>query len=145
MTGIPTFAPGSFRLPNTPHALVEDAMHPGVITCAGDTAVREVARQMSTKHVHSIVVSGAGPAGAWGVVTALDLLKAAADGSEERTAADLAATELVTVRSDEPLERAAHLMLEHDIEHLVVADAGGRPVGMLSTLDVAGVMAWGES
>lgn len=145
MTGIPTFAPGSFRLPTTPHARVEDAMHPGVITCVAETPVREVARQMSAKHVHSIVVSGAGPGGAWGVITALDLLHAAADGGEERTAADLAATELVTVRADEALERAAQLMLEHDIEHLVVADTSGRPVGMLSTIDIAGVMAWGES
>lgn len=59
---------------------------------------------------------------------------------------EIAGTELVTVRSDESLARAAQLMLEHQVEHLVVADAEtGRPCGVLSTLDIAGVMAWGEA
>lgn len=145
MTGIPTFAPGSFRMPNAAHARVEDAMHPGVITCSADTPLREVARMMATKHIHCIVVSGAGASGTWGVIAGLDLIGAAAEGIEERTAGDIAASELITVRADDPLERAAQLMMEHRVEHLVAADAAdGHPVGVLSSLDIAGVLAWGE-
>jgi CBS domain-containing protein len=35
------------------------------------------------------------------------------------------------------------LMDEHDIAHLIVADRG-RPIGVVSSLDVAGVLAWGR-
>jgi CBS domain-containing protein len=56
----------------------------------------------------------------------------------------LASTEIVTVDIDEPLERAAQLMVEHQVTHLLVV-SGARPVGILSTLDVAGCLAWGEA
>ena len=37
-------------------------------------------------------------------------------------------------------------MLANGVSHLVVTDAeAGRPIGILSTLDVAGVLAWGEA
>jgi CBS domain-containing protein len=37
------------------------------------------------------------------------------------------------------------LMREHGVSHLMVVDsARGVPVGVLSTLDVAGVVAWGR-
>ena len=36
-------------------------------------------------------------------------------------------------------------MLDHDAHHIVVVDPNTRrPVGILSTLDVAGILAWGE-
>jgi CBS domain-containing protein len=36
-------------------------------------------------------------------------------------------------------------MLTHGVSHLVVIEAESeRPVGILSTLDIAGVLAWGE-
>ena len=45
----------------------------------------------------------------------------------------------------EPLERAVELMLEHGVSHVVVADPdGGPPLGIVSSLDVAGVIAWGR-
>lgn len=44
-----------------------------------------------------------------------------------------------------PLRDAGELMLTHGVSHLVVTDAeAGGPIGLLSTLDVAGVLAWGE-
>ena len=36
-------------------------------------------------------------------------------------------------------------MAQHGVTHLVVVDPSGRPTGMLSTLDLAGVIAWGLS
>ncbi len=37
-------------------------------------------------------------------------------------------------------------MVRNRVSHLVVTDAeAGRPIGILSTLDVAGVLAWGEA
>lgn len=141
-----TTAPGSFRTPRVTHARVDDVMHPGVITCAPETPLRDVARTFASKHIHCLVVPGPAETGArptWSLVTGLDLMAAAAD--EERTAGDIA-TEPVTVSSEDRLDHAAQLMAEHKVEHLIVVGAAdGRPVGVLSSLDVAGAIAWGEA
>ena len=44
-----------------------------------------------------------------------------------------------------PLRDAAELMLSEDTSHIVAVNPEtNRPVGIVSTLDVAGVLAWGE-
>ena len=46
------------------------------------------------------------------------------------------------VTPTETLERAAQLMTEHATSHLVVVDVGLlRPVGVISTLDIAAALA----
>ena len=46
------------------------------------------------------------------------------------------------IAPDETLERAAQLMAENAVAHLVVVDPDtGHPVGVLSTLDVAAALA----
>jgi CBS domain-containing protein len=52
---------------------------------------------------------------------------------------------VVTVEAREPLERAAQLMVEHQLSHLLVLSAKAQPIGVVSTLDVAGCLAWGEA
>jgi CBS domain-containing protein len=48
----------------------------------------------------------------------------------------------VAIAPSEPLERAAQLMTKHAIAHLVVVDpVEQRPVGVLSTLDLAAALA----
>jgi CBS domain-containing protein len=45
-----------------------------------------------------------------------------------------------------PLRDAGDLMLTHGVSHLIVVDpATQRPTGVLSTLDIAGILAWGEA
>ena len=67
----------------------------------------------------------------------LDLMAALAAG-DTATAASLAATATVTVESGEPLSEAARVMSENQVAHLVVVESGSdRPVGVISTLDVA--------
>jgi CBS domain-containing protein len=132
------------------HARVEDAMRAGLISVSRETPLREVARTLATKHVHCVVVERGpklGGGGRCGLISTLDLLAAGADEAfEDRTAADLAVAEPPVVATDDDLERAAKLMSERRVEHLLVLDAAdGHPVGMLSALDVAGVMAWGEA
>lgn len=53
----------------------------------------------------------------------------------------IAATEFVTITPDATLGEAAQLMREHEVDHVVVTDGAKRPVGMLSTLDIASVLA----
>ena len=59
---------------------------------------------------------------------------------DERTANDIAGTELLTVEPDETLERAAQMMAEHEVNHVVVV-SDQRPIGVLSSLDVAASLA----
>jgi CBS domain-containing protein len=119
---------------------VEDAMHRGALTCSRETPLRDVARTMAEERIHCIVVADGGELeDLWGVISAADVVAAALAGDvHERLACEAAADPVVMVAPDEPLERAAQLMLEHGTDHLVVADpADLRPLGILSTLDVA--------
>ena len=134
----------SFFGPPFAAASVSDAMRVGVLSCPADTPLRDVARMMALNRIHAVVVSGLDDDRPWGVVSDLDLVAVAAD-LDRIAARDVASTELVTVRGDEPLARAAQVMVEHELAHLVVVAAGsGHPVGVLSTLDVAGALAWGD-
>jgi CBS domain-containing protein len=122
------------------HVRVHEAMHHGIIGLPPDTPLRAVAKVMAERHVHAIaVVDGSNGDRPIGIVSALDVVGAAANSSEE-TAGDVAATEVLTVSSRERLDHAAQLMAEHELSHLIVTDsASGHPTGVLSTLDVAAV------
>jgi nucleotide-binding universal stress UspA family protein len=121
---------------------VRDAMHTPIHSCAPDTPLPEVAAAMAERHIHAVVVDPADDVAAgWGVVSALDLVHAAASGSV-LTAGEAAVTEAVTVHADDSLRRGAQLMAEHEVTHLVVVDGrGDRPIGVLSTFDVARIYA----
>jgi CBS domain-containing protein len=127
---------------------VVDAMTEGVLTCSLDTPLREVAGLMAEQRIHCVVACDADePAGAlWGVVSDRDVVAAAsARDIDGQTAGSAAATPALTVTPAETLERAAQLLSEHAVAHLiVVAPPEGRPVGVLSTLDVARVLARGD-
>jgi CBS domain-containing protein len=125
---------------------VSSAMHPGVVTCHPGATLRDVARMMANLGIHAVVVWGDeedDSEGFWGVVSDLDLVIAAARGEVlARPAVGAARTEVVTVPSNETLLHAAHLMEQHRVTHLVVVDGErGRPIGVLSTLDVARALA----
>jgi CBS domain-containing protein len=116
-------------------------MHAGILSCTSDTPLPEVAAMMSEHRVHAVAVvdhDGGRPAA---VVSDLDVVAAAAGGAEP-SALQAAATEPLTVSAGESLHRAAQLMVEHGVAHLVVLDAAsGYPVGVLSTLDIAAAYA----
>ena len=138
-------AGSSYRTPSLRHARVSDAMRPGVITCAPDLSMRDVARMMATNHIHAVVVRGVESGRSWGVVTDRDLLTIA-PGAEDARAGACASEVLVTVAPHEPLEAARELMRAHGVSHVMVVDSGeNEPLGVVSTLDVAGIVAWGEA
>jgi CBS domain-containing protein len=137
--------PGSATAPRLGHAVVADVMHPGVVSCPRETDLVTVARTMASHHIHAVVVSGMHPGG-WGLLSDLDLVAAALPGLPPNAeAGDHASTELLAVERDEPLARAAQIMVEHQVAHLLVLGAQGAPIGIVSTLDVAGAIAWGEA
>ena len=96
---------------------------------------------MATYRIHSVVVADMPEGAPLGVISDIDI--AAAAQAPDASAATVARTEVLTVSPEDSLERAAQLMAEHDVTHLVaVQPHSGHPVGILSALDIAGVLAW---
>ena len=145
-----TDPPGSYLTPSFEHARVADAMRPRVLTCDPGTLLVAVARRMASEHVHAIVVllETVNPDGEvarrpWAVVTDHDVLRSAASAADQ-TAGDVATGEVLLAHPDEPLPDVAQRMLEHGTSHAVVVEPRtGSPVGVLSTLDIAGILGWG--
>jgi CBS domain-containing protein len=101
---------------------------------------------MASYSVHAIVVTDLDTEGesderAWGIVSSLDLTRACVADADEPTAGGIASTDVLTVSPGDPLASAARLMVDHGTEHVVVADLHGRPVGVVSTRDIASVLA----
>jgi CBS domain-containing protein len=146
-----TLAPtGSYLTPSLRHATAGDAMRPLVLSCTPETPLVTVAQRMSGEHVHALVVLSS-PLGVdgrrtpWGVLTDRDLLRHA-ERAEELTAGDVASPQLLEVLRDDALARVARQMSEHGMSHALVTDpATGRPVGVVSTLDIAGIVGWGRA
>jgi signal-transduction protein with cAMP-binding, CBS, and nucleotidyltransferase domain len=134
----------------TPHrsldeVRVDEVMHRGVITCPVETPLSTVARLLAEHRVHCVVGYGdttEDDTGVWGVVSDHDLVSlAAVENLEGHGAFEAAATEPVTVPPAAPLRRAAQLMREHGVSHVLVEEQGAdRPIGVVSTLDIAAVI-----
>ena len=126
---------------------VGDVMHPGVVSCPPETSLPAVAALMSMHGMHSVFVfdyeRDRDETDAFvGIVSDLDLVAAAWAGLETRTAGQSAVTPILTVTTEDALEHAAELMVENSLSHLCVVDPyTRRPVGVISTIDIARVVA----
>jgi len=141
---------GSYLMPSLEHATVADAMHLGILSCEPDAALTDVAMLMAMHHVHCVAVVGISheepECFVWSIISDLDLVRAGVANGSEATARSIATEPIVVVDPAMPLREAAREMLAHSVSHVVVADpVAKRPVGVLSTLDLAGVLAWGEA
>jgi CBS domain-containing protein len=129
---------------------VHEVMHPGIIDCPPQTPLSEVVSLMAEHRIHCVVVDGLARDRrhneqlVWGIVSDVELMRAVSDGHTDAQAGSVAATEIVTIYPDDDVHRAAQLMSEHECSHLVVADSDvARPVGVISSLDVARALASG--
>jgi CBS domain-containing protein len=128
-------------------ATVGDAMSRGVISVPPETPLRVVARMMATFRVHAVFVfehvdEDDEAQRLWAVVSDLDLAAATQLDLDTLTAGATAVTPLVTVAENRPIRDAAGLMAQHGIAHLAVTDARTRrPIGVISTLDIAQAVA----
>ena len=121
---------------------VSEAMHRGVVRCAPEAQAGAIARLLAAHRVHAVAVGPGDGADGTALVSDLALLTAVGEGRFEATAAELASPSRLSVRLDESVATAVRLMSEHQARHvLVVVPGSGRVVGILSTLDVADVLA----
>jgi CBS domain-containing protein len=125
---------------------VADVMTTGLITCSPETPLLGVAKLMAREGVHAIYVFDYGTEDdedveLWGLVSDLDLVAAARGDIEHLTAHDASVAPLVTTSTDDTLDHAAQLFAENDVSHLAILDPSTkRPVGVLSTLDIARIL-----
>ena len=150
MSATPPTDHGSYLMPSLEHATVADAMHPGVMTCDPGATATDVARMMAAHHIHCIAVGTfpeqSGEPLVWSIVSDIDLIRVGLQGDPDTTASKMALHPSVNVEPSTALREAARLMLEHSSSHLLVVPPGAqRPVGVISTLDIAGILAWGEA
>lgn len=142
---------GSYLMPSLARATVADAMHPGIVSCPAEAGLTDVARLMATHHVHCVAVMAISHDEGterfiWGLISDLDVLRAGIHLGPDSSARALALEPIVSVEPATPLREAGELMLKHGVSHVIVVDPDTqRPTGVLSTLDVAGVLAWGEA
>lgn len=124
------------------HARVADAMHHTLLSCPADAPLSDAASLMCSKGVHLIVAIDPVSGAAVGVLSDAALLAAILDREEDRVSlAEVVEPSFETISSDAPLLAAAERMRARGTSHLLVKDASsGKLSGVISTLDVAGVL-----
>jgi CBS domain-containing protein len=133
---------GSYRSPSVEHARVSDAMNGAIVTCSRDAGLREMGRLMASRHIHSLVISLGDPA-RWALVSDVSIAQSAID-RPDATAEDLAVP-ATGISAQATLSRAIEVMRDQRTSHLIVTDTeNGQPTGMISALDIAGIVGWGE-
>lgn len=127
---------------------VRERATPVVVVAETDTLVLRAAQLMRQHHVGAIVVventeTGSRPVG---IVTDRDLvLGVMAEGLDPAvfTVGDVMSAELATVRDDATLAAAMQLLAERCVRRLVVVDAEGRLVGILTLEDMLATVSEG--
>ena len=134
----------------TAHPNVRQVMTTELVTAREETTFKELVRLLKSHGISAIpVVNGKGEL--LGIVSETDLLVKEqhsggelpnpswlfeSDRIEGLVAADLMTYPVITIRGSESVAKAAHLMQEFGVRHLVVVGRGGRPVGMVSRTDL---------
>jgi len=130
---------------------VAELMQTDLSTVAPDAPVAEVVQAMADGHVSGLPVVD--PDGrVLGVVSATDVLQAAAEREDRKaratlfehtTARDIMTTGAVTIEPDADVREAAQRMLYGEVRRLFVEEKG-RLVGVLSQTDIAHAMGSGR-
>jgi crotonyl-CoA carboxylase/reductase len=124
---------------------VREVMHPGIMACTPTASVAEVAQVMAGCQVHCVAVVAGGENGTpfvSGVVTDVDLLRWATGGITRLPAGAVVSEPARWVAPTASVHEAAQIMADHDAGHLVVVDPSrNAPLGIISALDVARVLA----
>ena len=123
-----------------------EAMHRGVLSVPFHTPLTKVAEMMARYRMHCVVAldeRGEYQTRYWGLIPAAELVRiATTQDLEDRTAGGSMTSQVVTVEPADSVHDAAELMSDHEVDHVIVVDpVSDRPVGVISTLDVAQVLA----
>lgn len=129
---------------------VKDLMHPGVISCSEDTPIQEVAKLLTEKGIHALVVVDS-EGFAKGVISQTDLMNI--ESLEEywnywkgMAARHIMSKEIVSVDPETDIEQAIKIMAERKVHRLIVTTktcGKEKPTAILSMTDIVRHMAEG--
>lgn len=109
----------------------------GLISVTPDESLREAARVMASKGIGLLVVVDPKDSKKLvGVISERDIIRALARNEEDSKVREIMTKEVITVKDTDTLYKAAKLMKEHRIRHLVVVNEEGIPLGVLSIRDL---------
>ncbi len=117
---------------------VQDVMMSPVETAAGDDSVKLAALRMRASEVGVLPVVEQGQV--IGILTDRDItVRGTAEGKDpdRTTVRELMTPRLIACAPDDELSDAARLMVAHSVRRLLVLDAHGQLVGILSVDDLA--------
>jgi CBS domain-containing protein len=125
---------------------VADVMHHGVMTCALEMPIPQVARLMSQNDISAIpVLDAAGQLA--GIITRTDLvaLRAHEDYWREMKAEHVMIREVATITPDKTVAEASRILGDRKIHRLIVVEPGpsnrARPIGIIAQADIIRDMA----
>jgi CBS domain-containing protein len=116
---------------------VRDVMTEDVVTLPRTAPLRDAARRMKEADIGDVIVMDDGSM--CGVVTDRDIVvRAIAEGKDPDSAKleEICSHEVVSVRPDDPVDRAVQLMRQRAIRRLPVVE-GDKPIGIISIGDLA--------
>jgi len=116
---------------------VEAMVRRAPVTISSNATIRQAAEVFVREKVGLLVVaSSTSPVKAEAVLSERDIVRAMAAGVSQNQQLDAVSTKkLVTVRRSDPLSKAARLMMEMNIRHLLVENEDGTLFGVLSVRD----------
>jgi CBS domain-containing protein len=104
-------------------------------TIEADAPARQAANRMRAEHLHRLLVVEQGRP--MGVISTSDLVASIAHiSTKRRTVAEVMSWGIVVCRADTPLPAAARAMTERHSRSLVVVEASGQTVGVVTGLDL---------
>jgi predicted transcriptional regulator len=115
---------------------VRDIYHKGVILCKPDSPLQEVVRVMADTEVRAVMVTEREGEPPIGVISHIDVIAHYGENLSTIHARDVMTTNVISISEDATVEEAAQKLLESDIRRLLVVNAEGRPLGIVSTTDI---------
>ncbi len=128
---------------------VAELMTTDLQTITADATVAEAVVALADRHVHGLPVLDNRTGGLIGVLSASDVLEAAAECAgtdesnllfKEKSVGELMTSRPATTAPDDDVRAAAQQMLYLDVHRLFVEDEG-KLVGVISQSDIVGAMA----
>ncbi len=121
---------------------VATPMTEGVLTVGSEECAGDLVEALVELEIKSVVVTD-DECRPLGILTSTDYLRMLDDGVDphETTVGEWMTREVITVRYDETVQRAATVMHDRGVSHLPVVDADGRAIGILSSTDLTAHLA----
>lgn len=114
---------------------IREVMEPNVFWLATDAPLRIAADELAERDISGAPVCD--PSGhVVGVLTKSDLVEVFSSAPDARVAADIMTPLALTVKPDEPVERAIKLMAFEGVHRLIVVSESGTLEGIVTSMDV---------